>query len=243
MPCKTPMCQSIRETCRNIGKHNRCWRIYENPNGKISSQESWRSYSRKRHEFIESLQFSAQIHSNASSNENTGCESSSGEKGKNRENTRMDESQKQKWGDRWSKEWCQKHTLCIVDGSLSSQKFGVGTTVSEIQRSSRTPRWHCEGCFRIVCCICWAGIISITNDDSKSHGCHIKTTRMRKTSCRRSIRLHPGQNGRCTIVIKKIPSQNVQTLGFVYQSTNGQNHGPVWKIQSFLLNEIWKVIF
>ena len=22
MPCKTPMCQSSRETCRNIGKHN-----------------------------------------------------------------------------------------------------------------------------------------------------------------------------------------------------------------------------
>ena len=29
----------------------------------------------------------------------------------------------------------------------------------------------------------------------------------------------------------KIPSQNVQTFGFVYHDTNGQNHGPVWKTQ------------
>ena len=36
----------------------------------------------------------------------------------------------------------------------------------------------------------------------------------------------------------KIPNRNVQTFGFVYLDTNGQNHGPVWKIQSFLLNEI-----
>ena len=45
MPCKTPMCQSSRKTCRNIGKtqdkirlYFRSWRIYENPNGRSSSQ-------------------------------------------------------------------------------------------------------------------------------------------------------------------------------------------------------------
>ena len=41
----------------------------------------------------------------------------------------------------------------------------------------------------------------------------------------------------------KIRSQNVQTFGFVYQDANDLNHGPVWKIQSFLLSEIWTVIF
>ena len=40
----------------------------------------------------------------------------------------------------------------------------------------------------------------------------------------------------------KIPNLNVQTFGFVYHDTNGQNHGPVWKTQSFLLNEIYTVI-
>ena len=33
----------------------------------------------------------------------------------------------------------------------------------------------------------------------------------------------------------KFPNRNVQTFGFVYQTTNGPNNGPVWKTQSFLL--------
>ena len=42
----------------------------------------------------------------------------------------------------------------------------------------------------------------------------------------------------------KIPKSewNVQTFGFVYHDTNGLNHGPVWKIRSFLLNGICTVI-
>ena len=44
----------------------------------------------------------------------------------------------------------------------------------------------------------------------------------------------------------EFPNRNVQILCYVYQSTNGQNHGqnhgPVWKTQSFLLNEICTVI-
>ena len=35
-------------------------------------------------------------------------------------------------------------------------------------------------------------------------------------------------------------SQNVQMFGYVHQSTQGPNHGPIWKIRSFLLNEIWQ---
>ena len=65
----------------------------------------------------------------------------------------------------------------------------------------------------------------------------------------------PGCNGQaadavsaCTQVKRKLQNyrkfhdRNVQTYGFVYQNTNGQNHGPVWKTQSFLLNEICTVI-
>ena len=40
----------------------------------------------------------------------------------------------------------------------------------------------------------------------------------------------------------KIPNRNVQTFGYVYNDTNGPNHGPVWKTQSFLLSEIFTVI-
>ena len=36
---------------------------------------------------------------------------------------------------------------------------------------------------------------------------------------------------------RKFQNRSVQTFGFVYHDTNGQNHGPVWKTQSFLLTE------
>ena len=137
---------------------------------------------------------------------NTRCTGSSGKiMGKTLENTSMAaaESQKPKGGDRWSKEWGQNRTCCVVNGRTSSQEFGVGTQNSEIQRSSCTPKWHCERWFRIGITIYWAKIISITNDGCKSHGCQSKATRMRTTSSRRSIRLHPGQNGRCTDVTEK----------------------------------------
>ena len=39
-----------------------------------------------------------------------------------------------------------------------------------------------------------------------------------------------------------VRNRNVQTFGFVNQNTNGLNHGPAWKIQSFLLGEICTVI-
>ena len=37
-------------------------------------------------------------------------------------------------------------------------------------------------------------------------------------------------------------NRNIQTFGLVYHDTSGQNHGPVWKTQSFLLSEICMVI-
>ena len=50
------------------------------------------------------------------------------------------------------------------------------------------------------------------------------------------------KNGRCINVIKKFQSQNVQIFGYVYTTTYGQNHGPVWKTQSFLSKGICTVI-
>ena len=44
--------------------------------------------------------------------------------------------------------------------------------------------------------------------------------------------------------VLKIPeSQNVQIFGYVYRNTSGQRHGPLWKTQLSLLNEICTVIF
>ena len=40
---------------------------------------------------------------------------------------------------------------------------------------------------------------------------------------------------------EKFPNRNVQIFGFVYQNTNDQNHGSVWKTQSFLSKGICTV--
>ena len=48
----------------------------------------------------------------------------------------------------------------------------------------------------------WTRFISITNDSGKSHGYHIQTVRMRRTSSWCSICLNSGQNGRCFSIIE-----------------------------------------
>ena len=50
------------------------------------------------------------------------------------------------------------------------------------------------------------------------------------------------KNGRCSQINKKFQNRSVQTFGFVYHDTNGQNDRPVWMTQSFLLSEICMVI-
>ena len=53
--------------------------------------------------------------------------------------------------------------------------------------------------------------------------------------------LIPSKNGRCSKIIEN-SKIGMSRHGFVYHDTNGQNHGPVWKIQSFLLSDICTVI-
>ena len=75
--------------------------------------------------------------------------------------------------------------------------------------------------------------VGITKD-CKSNGYFIKTTRMRRTNSRCIISLTPRSNWKMHHHCFKFRSQNVQMFGYVYQNTNGLNHVPAWKIQSFL---------
>ena len=45
--------------------------------------------------------------------------------------------------------------------------------------------------------------VCISNDGRKSDGCHCKGIRLCRTSSGRNFSVHPGQNGRCPIVIQK----------------------------------------
>ena len=121
----------------------------------------------------------------------------------------------------------KKSSFCVIDGSLSSQEFGVGTTISKIQRPSCAPRWQCQRWFRIVCIIDWAGIIGITNDSCKSNGCHSKATRMRRTSSRRSISWNPGHSGRCTIVTSLFLC--LKLWKFLQQKQRWTRNGKNWR--------------
>ena len=60
----------------------------------------------------------------------------------------------------------------------------------------------CNRPFRILRSVHRTKILSISNDSSKSHGYHLQIARMRRTSSRRSISLHPGQNGGCSQIIE-----------------------------------------
>ena len=63
------------------------------------------------------------------------------------------------------------------------------------------------------------------------------------TDKRRTLyQLTPRLKWKMHITVKKILSQKVHIFAYVYRNTNGQNHGPVWKTQSFLLREICSVI-
>ena len=131
------------------------------------------------------------------------CKGSSGDRMvKMKKILAADKSQKQKRSDRRSKEHGQKSSFCVIDGSLSSQEFGVGASISKVQRQSRTPMWHCERCFRIIHSVYRTRIISNLNDSRKSHGHCIKASRMFRTSSWCSIRLYSGQSGRCINVIR-----------------------------------------
>ena len=63
-----------------------------------------------------------------------------------------------------------------------------------------------------------------------------------RTSSRRNICLHPGQNGKCTIIVEKSEVRMSRYFDTSSKTQNGSKHGPVWKIQSFLLSETCTVI-
>ena len=71
----------------------------------------------------------------------------------------------------------------------------------------------------------------------KNHGFRCKTTRLCRTSSRRSISLHSSKNGRFSKIVK-IQTQNVQTYGYVFHDKNRPNLGGPLMIQWFFLNEI-----
>ena len=82
------------------------------------------------------------------------------------------------------------------------------------------------------------GIVSFANDSIKGDGRHCEITRLCRTSRRRNISLHPSQNGgRSKVAQNSKVRVSIYIYGYVFHTTNGQNHGQASKTQWFLLNE------
>ena len=153
-------------------------------------------------------------------------------------------SHKQKRIDRWRKQGIrQKSSFCIIDGSLSSEEFGVGPSIWQIQRSSCTPRWFCWRRFRVIRNIYWKRI-------NQHHRWQLQKSWISSPDCQVAMDkqqtqypLIPRSKWKMLPNYWKFQNRNVETFGFVYHDINGPNHGPVWKTQSFLLKGICTVIF
>ena len=75
----------------------------------------------------------------------------------------------------------------------------------------------------------WTRIVSVPNESHKSYGLLYPDFQDVQVKQPMQYTLISGQNGRCINVIHKFDSQNVQIFGYVYRSTKGKNHAPVWK--------------
>ena len=163
--------------------HRRSRRICEKGFGRNSKQRSRRPHCRERNQLVEPLQSRAQVSSYACSNENTRCESSSGQRmGKTQENIGALQLTK------------VKNKMEVLDEARNE-----GKTVH------------------------FASLMDI---------CHLKNSELEPKIQK--------DKGRVTLRGDIVKDDSVSYA--VYRNTNGLNHGPAWKIQSFLLSEICTVI-
>ena len=139
------------------------------------------------------------------------------------------------------KKWSKKHGIRAENFILRHWWISVILRILswnpsiKVQRQGRTPGWHWKRRS-----FPWTRIISISSDSRKSQH-KIKASRMFRTSSWCSILLVLRSKWKMHQRYWKFQSQNVQIFGYVYRSTNGQNHGPVWKTQSFLSKGICTV--
>ena len=124
-----------------------------------------------------------------------------------------------------------------VAALMSFEECRIGDKTPKIQWSSCTSKRHCERWFRVLCSIHWTRIFSISNDGSKSHGYHLQTAGLRRTSSGRSICWNPGPNGRCSQFNEK--SRTTMSRHLDSSTTTQMAYG---RVSRLLLTEICMVI-
>ena len=86
-------------------------------------------------------------------------------------------------------------------------------------------------------------LVCVPDECRKNDGCYCKITRLCWTRSWCRICPYVGKIGGCSQIAQKFLNRNVQTFGYVFHDTNGQNHGKTLMIPWYLLNEIYMVTY
>ena len=130
----------------------------------------------------------------------------------------------EKRGDRRSKEQGRKSSFCVIDGSLSSQEFGVRAS---LEAYSEVTLWR----------MLQDRVLYSLSRDHQHHNWQPQKSwtlyhGLQDVQDKHQMQypLTPRSEWKMHQRYWKFQSQNARIFGYVYQSTNGPNHGPAYKI-------------
>ena len=246
MPCKTCKKNKNGETRRKTSdfKSKFACILEASESTRLRMEElSWGPCCRKRRQFITAFKFGTQIYSYASSNEDTRGKSSSGQgMGNIWENFGVGPDKvrsKSEVIDEARTKGAKVHFASLMDiGHLRDAELETkhqknswvvlrGEKVKDDSGSYAVFTEQGSSASQLTAAKSWK-----TNPDCQGAQDKQQTQNLQKTRTKR----------RCSQITENSWIGMSRHFGFVYHDTNGQNHGPVWKTQSFLLNEICMVI-
>ena len=239
--CGSGASNIIETTCVHSGSE---W-IHKNAYGNSIPQNHEDHIAGKGWKFITALQLGSQIYSYASSSENSCSESSGGQgMGKIGHNFGVGTWQKSEVRKRWSmKQGRRAQKFISPHWHLSSDKCWIG---------GKAPKNTKVKLYSVV--ILQKMIQTLMQYSLKKDLQHLKWQQLKSwissPDCQVAMEKQetqyqrtPQQKWKMLKNYWKFQNRSVETFGFVYHDTNGQNHGPVWKTQSFLSSGICTVIF
>ena len=152
------------------------------------------------------------------------------------------QSEEQKGGHSGSTKRENESPLCHIDGHLSSQQSWVWTKVTKVHRTSRAQRRH------------WKTTRDLMRYSQNKVHLRLKWRPWKwyvllegylivQDKQPMQYLLTPKKNWGRSKIAQKIPKSECPDIWVrLPRNTNGLNHGPAWKIESFLLNDSCTVI-
>ena len=240
MPCKTCKKSKHGETRSKTNDFKSKFPCILEASGstrRTSTEISWGPYRRKRGQSTAALQYGTQIYSYASSMEDTRRKSSSGKNGTDLKRFRRGTKQKSETNLTWLmkqekkvEKYTSHHWWTYVIWKMPNWTQSTKNTKVELVSEETS----------------WKMILDLVqyslNKEHQHHRWRQQRSWMSYPDCQGAqdkqlmqYLLKLRSKWKILQNYWKIQNRNVQTYGFVKHDTNGQNHGPVWKTQSFFL--------